>query len=166
MPLAGCRVVSPIRQQNCFSQCREIHLRPEHWLSRFQARGQPVGDQKKRCALPRQQSAWPLPMLHSCFASGTRGLHATFGRKSIKDIPGRVYPYHTAVIKLLTDIRIALAVNFVAGKSPDMWPHSAPVEDILLVLDLDVLLPGFDDWPIRVGAREAIVQIGMVCLIL
>jgi hypothetical protein len=47
-----------------------------------------------------------------------------------------------------------------------MWPHRAPVEFILLVLDLDVFLPGFDDWAICVGAREATVQIGMIRLIL
>src|SRR5207302_5989660 len=94
------------------------------------------------------------------------GLPSSFCRKPFKDIPSLCFPSPPVLIKFLTDIRIALAVNFVAGKSPDMWPHRAPIEDILLVLDLDVLLPGFDDWPIRVGACEAIVQIGMVCLIL
>ena len=75
-------------------------------------------------------------------------------------------PTTSAVIKFRTDVWIALAVNFVTGKSPDMWPHHAPVEYILLVLDLDVFLPGFDDRAICVGAREAIVQIGMIRLIL
>ena len=47
-----------------------------------------------------------------------------------------------------------------------MWPHCAPVQDVLLVLDLDVLLPSFDDRPICIGPGEAIVQIRMIRLIL
>ena len=84
----------------------------------------------------------------------------------IKDVPRRIYPHYTAIIKFRADVRIALAVNLVARKCPDMWPRRASIEDILLVLDLDVLLPGFDYRPICVRPREAHVQIGMIRLIL
>src|SRR4029077_15098464 len=81
---------------------------------------------------------------NSAFASGACGLHAAFGRESIKDIPRRVYSYHTAIVEFGTDTGIAFAVNLVPGKSANMWPQRAPVQNILLVFDLDVLLPSFD----------------------
>jgi len=76
------------------------------------------------------------------------------------------YPHYIPVIKFGTDGRIALAVNLVPGKSADMWPRCAPVQDVLLVLNLDVHLPGLDDRPICIRPGEAIVQIGMIRLIL
>ena len=104
--------------------------------------------------------------LHGCFAPGARCLHPPSGGKPIEDIPRRVYPHHIPIIKFLTDFRIAFAVNLIPGKSPDMRARSAPVQDILLVFDLDILLPGFDYRPIRIGPRQAVVQVGMVRLIL
>src|SRR4029077_8448050 len=104
--------------------------------------------------------------LHSCFAPGVRSLHAPFGRKAIEYIPGSVYPHHIAMIKFLTDRRVALAVNLVARKGPDMRPQRASVQNILLVLDLDILLPRFDDSPVCIRPCKAIVQIGMIRLVL
>ena len=47
-----------------------------------------------------------------------------------------------------------------------MRARGAPVQNILLVFDLDILLPGFDYRTIRIGPSQAFVQIGMVRLIL
>src|SRR4029450_13907444 len=99
-------------------------------------------------------------------APGASRLQPYFGRKAIKYVPRRVDPYDTSVIEFLTDVRIALAIDLVAGKSAHMRPQRTPVQIILLVLDLDVLLPGFDDGSICIRAREAIVQIRMIRLIL
>ena len=47
-----------------------------------------------------------------------------------------------------------------------MRPQLAPVQNILLVLDLDILLPGFNYRSICIGPGQAVVQIGMIWLIL
>src|SRR5207253_7962162 len=95
--------------------------------------------------------------LNRRFAPGARCLHPTFGREPVEDVPRCIYPYHTAVVKFLADLRITLAVNFVPGKSANMRTHRAPIQNILAVFDLDIFLPRFDDRPISVGAGEATV---------
>src|SRR5580700_9551775 len=108
---------------------------------------------KKSAAHLRGNSAPGRPQcLHSGFASGARGLHASFGGIPVKYVPRCVYSYHTAIVKFGTDTWIALAVNLVPGESPDMWPQCTPVQNILLVFDLDVLLPSFDHGSIRISS--------------
>ena len=43
-----------------------------------------------------------------------------------------------------------------------MWTHRAPVQNVLSVFDLDILLPGFDHWAVRVSPGQAVVKVRMV----
>src|SRR5262249_3648895 len=51
--------------------------------------------------------------LNCRLASGARRLHASFGRKSVEDVPSSVYSYNSTIVKFRTDIRVSLAVNFI-----------------------------------------------------
>ena len=94
-------------------------------------------------------------------APRARRLHPPSGRVAIEDMPGRIQSDHEAMVELRADCRIALAVNFVAGKSLHAGPRRAAVENQLLVLDLHLDLTRPDFRPGHVGESEAFVQVGM-----
>src|SRR5439155_3475370 len=98
--------------------------------------------------------------LHGCFAPGSRRLHAPLRSKPIEYIPSRVYPAHTPVIKFGTDVRVALAVDFITGKSSHMRAQLAAIQNVLLIFDLNVFFSRFDYGTVRVGPRQTFVQIG------
>ena len=95
--------------------------------------------------------------LHGCLAPGARRLHPPFSREPVEDVPRCVYPHNTAVIKFWTDLRITLAIHFIAGKGTHMWTHRALIQYILSVFDLNVFLTGFDDWAICVRPGQTII---------
>src|SRR5437764_11762153 len=73
-------------------------------------------------------------------------------------------PVHSderTVVEFRTDVRVALAVNFVSGKKLNVRPQFAPVDRILSIFDLDVDLAGLDLSPFRFGPAETLVQVGM-----
>src|SRR5207244_11947020 len=77
-----------------------------------------------------------------------------------------VHSHPIPILQFTSLFRIAFALNLLPGKAPYMRARPAPVQDILLVLDLDILLPSFDYRPVRIGPSQAFVQIRMVRLIL
>src|SRR5205814_7658831 len=98
--------------------------------------------------------------------TSARVMQPSLGSKSIEDIPVCVYSHNAPLIKFFTDFRITLAVNFITGKSPDMRAQSASVQNILLVFDLDIFLPGFDHRAVCIGPCQTVVWIRMIWTIL
>src|SRR5215510_8188665 len=90
--------------------------------------------------------------LHRCITPGARSLHSPLGREPIEDIPCSVNADNAAVVKFRTDVRVALAVNFISRESAHMWTRRAAIQNVLLTFDLDVLCFGLDDPTIRVAS--------------
>ena len=99
-------------------------------------------------------------------APGARGLHPPSRREPVEDMPGRVYPHDIAMVKFRSDQRVGLAIKFVTGKGLHPWTRLAPVQDQLLVLDLDIYLQRADFRPGHVGIRETFIQVRTAWVIL
>ena len=54
------------------------------------------------------------------------------------------------MIELVTDLRIALIVNFVSGKNFEPWTDCALVQFFLLLFNLDILFARFDLAQLRI----------------
>src|SRR5882724_5146359 len=151
------RAVFPIRQRNCLWPSLAPRPPSARFLSRFRVRARLVEDRKIHCALLRRRSAAQLPRLRLLPRAARVSPAFDLWSQPVEDVPRSVYPYHPPIVKFWTDGGVALAVSFISGKSADMWTRRAPVQNILAVLDLDILLPGFDNRPIRVSPCQAVV---------
>ena len=94
-------------------------------------------------------------------APGGGRLHPATRRESIEDMPACIQSDDVTVVKLRADERIVFAIEFVAGERFHARTRLAPVEDQLLVFDLDIDFARFDFRPVHVGVGEALIQIGM-----
>ena len=81
-------------------------------------------------------------------------------------MPGRVYSHDVSVVEFRSDQRITFAIDFVAGKGFHPRTRRAPVQNQLMVLNLDVYFPGPDLRPGHVCVGETFIQIRMAGLIL
>src|SRR4029077_20095904 len=92
-------------------------------------------------------------------AAGAGSLHSPLGRKSVEQMPGRVYADEITVVELRTYVGVALTVSFVAGENLNVRTKLAAVDQILSIFDLDIDLAGFEIGTVCVGTSKAFVQV-------
>jgi len=88
-------------------------------------------------------------------------LHSSFGGEAVENVPGPIHAHQITVIEFRTDQRVALVVNFVAGKGLDVRTQLASVDQILSIFNLDIFFARLDLGPARIRAAETLIQIGM-----
>src|SRR5262249_8136581 len=98
---------------------------------------------------------------HCRFPARARGLHPSFRRKSVEEMPGPVYPDEVAVVEFRAYRRISFVVNLVAGEKLDMRTQLAPVDEVLSIFDFDIFLARLDLSPVGIGPIKTLVYIGM-----
>ena len=88
-------------------------------------------------------------------ASRARRLHPPACRVAIEDVPARVQADDVAVVEIVADFRIALAVDLVAGERLDARLQLASVDDQLLIFHLDLELARLNFVPVSAREGEA-----------
>ena len=127
-----------------------FRCRFEHGLSLFEI-------EKRAPHFGRDPTAGGFERGDGGVAAGTGCLHSSFCGEAVEDVPCPVHPDQITVVEFRADQRIALIVNFVAGKSLDVRPQFASVDQILSIFDFDIYLARPDFGAVHIGSAKTFV---------